>query len=95
MTTAFDNDQVLGEVDISAILPTGNTKHTVDGVAVTNEAKLRLVRLVGDTSIYLIHYGPDGDELADTCHGSVEEALAQAEFEYGIGKNDWTFFAGS
>lgn len=88
-------DQILGEVDIFDVSPTGRTRHTVDGVPVTSEAKLRLVRLVGDTSIYLIHYGPNETELTDTCHLSIEEALDQACFEYGIGRGDWTFFEDS
>lgn len=90
-----NGDQILGEVDISAISPTGKTKHTVDGIPVTNEAKLRIVRLAGDTSIYLIHYGSDGSELTDTCHETIEEAVDQANFEYGVGKGDWTFFEDS
>ncbi len=90
-----NGDQILGEVDISAISPTGKTRHTVDGVPVTDEVKLRMVRLAGDTSIYLIHYGADGAELTDTCHGTIEEAVDQANFEYGIGKCDWTFFDNS
>jgi hypothetical protein len=85
-------DHIIGEVDISDVSPTGRTRHTVAGIPVAKEAKLRLVRLAGDTSIYLIHYGPDEAELTDTCHETVAEALDQASFEYGIGKGDWTFF---
>jgi hypothetical protein len=87
-----DCEQILGEVEISAIAQTGNTRHTINGVPVTNESKLRLVRLAGDTSIYLIHYGLDQTELTDTCHDSIEEALEQAKFEYGLEKSDWTLF---
>jgi hypothetical protein len=90
-----NGDQILGEVDVSDVSPTGRTQHTVDGVPLTNVIKLRLVRLAGDTSIYLIHYGPNGTELTDTCHESIEEALEQASFEYGIGKSDWKFFEDS
>jgi len=90
--TPINDDQIFGEVDISEITPTGKTKHTVDGVPISTEAKLRLVRLLGDSSIYLIHYGTNDEELTDTCHDSTEEALEQAKFEYGIEKCDWTFF---
>lgn len=90
-----NSDKILGEVDISAISPTGKTRHTVNGVPATDEAKLRMVRLADDTSIYLIHYGADGAELTDTCHETIEEAIDQANFEYGIGKGDWRFFENS
>lgn len=85
-------DQILGEVDVTVVSPTGNTMHTVDGAPISPTAKLRLVQIAGDESVYLIHYGLDDRELTDTCHQSVEEALDQAEFEYGIRSSDWTFF---
>ncbi len=87
-----DGDQILGEVDVSNISPTGKTLHTVSGVPVTKAVTLRMVQLESDDSIYLIHYATDDAELTDTCHESVEDALEQAKFEYGLEKSDWTFF---
>lgn len=74
------------------ISPTGKTQHTFNAVPLTKTMKLRLVQLESDDSIYLIHYATDETELTDTCHESVEEALEQAKFEYGLEKSDWTFF---
>ncbi len=41
--------------------------------------------------MYLIHYDNHGEEMIDTCHDSIEEALEQAEWEYEIKKEQWTF----
>jgi hypothetical protein len=91
---AMRQDTIIAEVDVSGREPTGATHHTRGGKKVGPADMLRLVRLAGDESIYLIHYNANGNELTDTCHSSVEEALDQAEFEYALRKEDWVFLKG-
>lgn len=70
--------------------PTGNTRHTVNGIVVEPPAELRIVQFNGDAGFYLIHFDERGRELTDTYHESCEEAMGQAEFEFGIAHTDWT-----
>jgi hypothetical protein len=84
-------DKVIAIGDVSKLPSTGATRHTRDGIPVPKAVKLKIVQLAGDESIYLIHYDEDGNELTDTCHSSVEEALDQAEFEFSISASDWSF----
>ena len=39
--------------------------------------------------VYLFHYNASGECIADTWHLSIDEARAQAEFEFKISKSDW------
>ena len=86
-------DTIIAEVEVSSSKPTGGTYHIRGGKKIDQTVVLKLVRLAGDESVYLIQYGIGGHELTDTCHSSVEEALDQAEFEYALRKEDWNFIA--
>jgi hypothetical protein len=49
------------------------------------------VRIVmEDDGFYLLRLDPEGQCLADTWHQSLEEAKAQARFEYEIDDADWS-----
>ncbi|GIX00649.1 MAG: hypothetical protein KatS3mg111_3981 [Pirellulaceae bacterium] len=69
--------------------PTGNTTHTVGGIVVEPPFELRIVQFDGDPGFYLIHFNENEEELADTYHDSCEQAMEQAEFEFGIKREDW------
>jgi hypothetical protein len=84
-----ENDKIVAEIDIAGRRPTGKTRHTVEGVPITGGAMLRIVLLAGDKSYYLIHYDKNGNEIADTCHDTIQEALEQAEFEFGLTADEW------
>jgi len=43
-----------------------------------------------DDGFYLLRLDPEGQCLADTWHQSLEEAKAQAAFEYEIDESDWS-----
>ncbi len=90
---SMNTDTIIAEADLSSSKPTGATHHSRGGKEIERTAVLKLVRLAGDESVFLIHYGKEGDELTDTCHSSVGEALEQAEFEYALKKEDWNFIA--
>ena len=87
-----EKDEIFAEANIAGRQSTGQTRHTVGGVPVHGETRLRIVRLSGDVNFYLIHYDEAGNELTDTCHESINEALEQAEFEYGLTSDEWSFF---
>jgi len=40
-------------------------------------------------SFYLLYINKMGDTEADTWHASLEDAMGQAEFEFGVTKVDW------
>lgn len=39
--------------------------------------------------IFLFRLGEDGGNVGDTWHTSIEDAKAQAEYEYGDGLGEW------
>lgn len=61
--------------------PTAATAHSAPGVpeAITAVA---LARYEDEADVYLFYCNREWDVMTDTCHSSVEEALAQATFEF-------------
>ena len=43
----------------------------------------------GEGAFLLVYLDSEGRELADTWHATVEDAKAQAEFEFGITTDEW------
>jgi hypothetical protein len=41
------------------------------------------------TGFSLFHHDADGSCVADTWHLTLDEAMEQAKFEFGIGETDW------
>jgi hypothetical protein len=85
----MSDEKILGEVNLSSFLQTGGTVHRQGGIVLPKAASLRLVQFGGDSSVYLIHYDAEGKEMTDTCHETIDEAVGQAEFEYGVRKEHW------
>ena len=50
---------------------------------------LRAVRLAGESGVYLLRFDANGDEVADTLHDDLAQAMDQAQFEYGIDESTW------
>ena len=71
----------------------GRTRHTIsdaNGVrAFAPFVALEIVSYPNEKSCYLFHIS-ENDEIADTWHQSVEEALDQAEYEFGVRRTEWT-----
>ncbi|MEZ5974460.1 MAG: hypothetical protein R3F33_11735 [Planctomycetota bacterium] len=42
-----------------------------------------------DGAFFLLRIDADGRCLADTWHLTQEEAVEQAEFEYGVARDEW------
>jgi hypothetical protein len=70
----------------------GRTKHTIiDANGVRDFAPfvaLKIASYSNEVSCYLFHISEDGD-MADTWHESIEEALDQAEYEFGVQRTEW------
>ena len=68
---------------------TGRTRHTVDGSNAPAPRNLALVQYPGTDEVYLLYLDEGGQELTDTLHATVEEAMTQAEFEFGVLPGEW------
>jgi hypothetical protein len=68
---------------------TGRTRHTVDGHDLPVPHTLALAQYEGTDEVYLLYFNESGQELTDTLHDSVEEAMTQAEFEFGVLPGEW------
>lgn len=49
---------------------------------------LKIAKFDNDPGYYLYCLTAEGEET-DTYHSSMEEALEQAEFEFGVAKEEW------
>ena len=65
--------------------PTGNTLHV--GIPVPSE--LRIVSDDGQPGYLLLYCDQSGDEMTDSWHGTMDDALHQAEFEFTVRPDDW------
>lgn len=55
---------------------------------------LSIVQYDDDNGFYLFYLDEFGNEQTDTYHDNLEKAFDQAEFEFGIKKNDWVSIEG-
>jgi hypothetical protein len=79
----IDGAKVLQVADLEGSAPSGRMRHTVNGVEVTAFAALALARYPGQVGIYLFHCDDGWKTMTDTYHEDSEQAIAQAEFEFG------------
>ena len=87
---AADDCLVLREVGLEPRrVSTQQTVHRRGGAVLAAPAALRIVQFSGDAGFYLLYLDDVGDELTDTFHDSVDAAMAQAEWEYGVVAEDW------
>jgi hypothetical protein len=75
-------------------VPTGKTKHSYgapDGPRhpLPTPVLLRIVQYDGDSGVYLFYCDESGREMTDTWHDDVEQAMAQADFEFSVAQTDW------
>jgi hypothetical protein len=75
--------------------PTGKTRHRSGGALLPPPAELRIAQYSNDPGYYLLHYDSDGREMTDTYHDSLEDAIAQAEWEFGAHEGEWEIQSGA
>ena len=70
----------------------GVTSHHVakEGGVVPCEEPATLEVVEQDGAFFLFRKDEDGNCLSDTWHLTLEEAQEQAEFEFGVAKDEWT-----
>ncbi len=61
---------------------TGNCEQYVAGELMGPAAGLAICRYEGDAAVYLFGCDEDWEAVTDTWHETLEDAKAQAEFEY-------------
>ena len=73
--------------------PTGATRHYYGSGSGWEPAppprELAICRFPGDDGYYLLYLDDEGTALTDTHHATVEQAMHQAEFEFGVKRGDW------
>jgi len=50
---------------------------------------LRIVKYIDDPGYYLLYCDEHGQELTDTYHESLADAMTQAEWEFQVRAHDW------
>jgi hypothetical protein len=50
---------------------------------------LEIVQYEGDSSFFLLSISADGSCSSDTWHQSIDDAKHQAEYQYGVQKDEW------
>lgn len=61
---------------------TGNCKQIVAGVLMGSSAGLAICQYQGEDAFYLFGCDANWETVSDTWHETLEDAKAQAEFEY-------------
>jgi hypothetical protein len=70
--------------------PTGATRHYFGNVELPPPVELRIAQYVGeDDGFYLFYCDETGREQADTYHHSLDAAMQQAQFEFGVKQDEW------
>jgi hypothetical protein len=63
---------------------TGNARHYRDGQLLPPPYSLEIVQEESSECYYLLRLDSKGEWMTDTWHGSIESAMAQAHFEFGM-----------
>jgi hypothetical protein len=69
--------------------PTGKTRHFHGDRELPAAKVLQIVRYDEEEGFYLLRLDAAGKELTDTWHDSLEDAFAQAEWEYRLKADEW------
>ena len=76
--------------------PTGKTRHYYgspfsqeERVPVPPPSALEIVQYPDDDAYYLLYLDDSGNELTDTWHETINDAKAQAEFEFSVAPSEW------
>lgn len=75
------------EVDRSRI--TGKTRHYRGDGLLPPAQRLEIVQVPPDNGYYLLYLDEDGAEMTDTWHESIDRAMDQANFEFGLVPGEW------
>ena len=65
------------------------TRHLVGATLLPRATALAIAKYPDDEGFYIFHLDEQGDEFADTYHLSIEAAMKQANWEYGVTADEW------
>jgi hypothetical protein len=68
---------------------TGKTHHYRDGKVQPPPETLEIVQLPRDSGYYLVYLDEKGAEMNDTWHESLDRAMDQANYEFGLSIDEW------
>ena len=86
-------ETVLREVKLDRHEPTGNTLHIVGGSDMPPPAALRISVYGDEPGFFLLYLDERGNEVTDTWHQSLDDALHQAHFEFQVEPSEWRVVA--
>ena len=69
---------------------TGNTRHFRDGKQISAVSSLQIREELAGGGFYLLYMDANDEELTDTLHPSIEDAMEQARFEFNVEPDEWT-----
>jgi hypothetical protein len=79
----LDGARVLRYAHVTgSVRPTGATRHFAPQGQLGPAAALAIAQYSTDPGFYLFYLDDEGTVATDTYHDSIEDALAQAAFEY-------------
>ena len=79
-------------------VPTGKTRHThgivipeglIAGEDLPTPSELIIAQIPPDDGYYLLYLDSQGDEITDTYHDTLEQALDQAKWEFQVEPHEW------
>jgi hypothetical protein len=79
----LDGAKVLQVASLTGIKPTGATRHFVKGEQISSFVNIALARYEDQSGIYLFYCDEDWNVITDTYHSTVDDAIGQAEYEFG------------
>ncbi len=65
------------------------TRHSINGIEVSKFKKLEFAHYDGEDGYYLL-YAPIEGTGTDTWHQNLEDAFHQAQWEFGVQREEWT-----
>lgn len=68
---------------------TFRTVHKIGDKVIDKPYKLQIVKYKNCNGFYLIHLNINEEEMTDTYHDTLEDAMEQADWEFGINKKEW------
>ncbi|NLK66670.1 MAG: hypothetical protein GX282_04260 [Campylobacteraceae bacterium] len=71
------------------ILQASKTLHFCGNDILPKPFALSIVQYDADDGFYLFYLNKFEEEQTDTYHETLEDAFSQAEFEFGVKKEDW------
>jgi hypothetical protein len=80
--------KVVASIELDEGHSESQTKHVINGTPCLRFARLEVCKSGEDAGFYLMHICTDG-RGTDTFHESLNDAIDQAEFEFGVRREDW------